>query len=77
MKFEWIKCEDGLPENPKDYLDENRYFVVVKTQKGRNLYTTASYADGWNCTLLCDGTISRKYEWKDVVAWAEIPDYEG
>ena len=76
MEFEWIRCKDRLPKNPKSPVDENRYFVVVKTKHGHNFYTTAEYADGWNCSLRFDGTISRKYEWKDVIAWAEIPEYK-
>lgn len=77
MKFEWIKCKDRLPENPTNPLDEYEYFVSCKAPTGGIYYSSMSYADGWNCQVLFDGTVNKEHELKDIVAWAEIPKYKG
>lgn len=76
MKFEWIDCKDRLPKNPKSPLDEHVYFVTCKTAEGAIYYSCMSYADGWNCQMLFDGTFNKVYEIKNVIAWAEILKYE-
>ena len=77
MKFEWIKCKDRFPENPENPMEEKMYFVAYKNEAtGHYLYSITGYADGWNCSLMFDGTISKEHEMKDIVAWAEIPEYK-
>lgn len=75
MNFEWIKCEDKLPEMPKNPLEEKTYLVACKHLSGY-YYQTMTWADGWNCSVGFDGTVHRESEIKSVVAWAETPEYE-
>lgn len=75
QSIEWIKCKDGLPENPTSPLDWKKYWTVRKTRYGLS-YSVNYWAYGWNCSMNFDGTIYREHEIKDVIAWAEIPEYE-
>jgi len=75
MNFEWIKCEDKLPEMPTSPFGQRQYLVAWKSAD-KYSYSTISWAAGWNCSLNWDGKIIRKHEIKDIVAWAEIPEYE-
>lgn len=76
MKFEWIKCEDRLPEMPSNPFESKVYLVIWKPGKHHH-YMTVGWADGWNCSLEFGGKIDKKYEIKDIIAWAEIPEFEG
>lgn len=77
----WIKCEEGLPETPKTYnewRDEKKDYVVAMANdylQGTFYYQSTNWCDGWNCSMKEDGTICREYEFKDVVAWFEIPEF--
>ena len=78
MKFEWIKCKDRLPEMPTSPINEKEYIVVhINEPTGHKLYSVVGYAGGWNCCLHFDGTIDRTREFTDIIAWAEIPEFEG
>lgn len=78
QEFEWIKCEERLPENPKSPLHMEMYMIArIPKKTGTVLYGMCYWADGWNCSLNFDGTFDRSHEIKDIVAWAEIPKYEG
>lgn len=76
MNFEWIKCKDRLPDNPKSPLGWKEYWTVSKMPSGKFSYSTNYWADGWNCSMNFDGTIYREHEIKDIIAWAEIQKYE-
>ena len=77
----WIKCEDRLPETPKnwdEYLGDSKEYVVAYSDGfGGYSYQSMKWCDGWNCMMCTDGTISRKHEIKDIIAWFEIPEYKG
>ena len=59
---EWIPCSERLPERDGNYLCCFDSFMEV-----------LSYADGWNCTRLFDGSVVRKHEMFDVRAWRPLP----
>lgn len=78
---EWIKCEDKLPETPKTWeeyvFNEKVYMVCWESTSNTYGYQSLRWCDGWNCSMMPDGTISREHEIKDVVAWYEVPEYKG
>lgn len=66
----WIPCSERLPETPKHYYDRSLYLTCTKTGYITSIY----WWDGWNCSLDEDGTVYRKHEMKDIVAWMELPE---
>lgn len=66
----WIPCSERLPETPKHYYDRSLYLTCTKTGYITSIY----WWDGWNCTVNEDGTVYRKHEMKDIVAWMELPE---
>lgn len=73
--FKWIRCKDRLPRTPANPLEVKEYLIVSKESSGY-LYNMAYWADGWNCTIDFSGHIDRENEMKNVVAWAEVPEYK-
>lgn len=75
----WIKCEDRLPDTPKTWREwvTNRKSYVVAYKAGSGYcYQSVEWCDGWNCSMMTDGTISKEHEMTDIVAWFEIPEYK-
>ena len=66
----WIPCSERLPETPKHYYDRSLYLTCTKTGYITSIY----WWDGWNCSMDEDGTVYRKHEMKDIVAWMELPE---
>lgn len=77
MKFEWKDNAKEKPVNPKSPLTRKDYLVCVKYYAGKYGYQTMEWADGWNCSMDFNGEIDRTHEIKNIVAWAEIPEYTG
>ena len=77
----WIKCSDRLPKTPKNWADylrnKKQYVVAYPDGVGGYSYQTMGWCDGWNCSMMPDGTIYKEHEIADVVAWLEIPEYKG
>lgn len=76
----WIKCEEGLPETPKNFresLGRLPYLVAYPCGADMYGYQTMGWCDGWNCSMMSDGTISKEHEITNIVAWFKIPEYEG
>lgn len=66
--MKWIPVTEKLPETEKwpnwgEYLtcDKDGYISVTH------------WADGWSCSMMRDGSIYRKHEYNDVVAWMPLP----
>lgn len=66
---EWIPCSERLPEY------ENEEYMVVSECYGEYLYQILTFACGWNCARYSDGTINRKHEIKNIIAWMPITEY--
>ena len=70
---QWIPCSERLPEVPSTNDEIENYLVC--SEDGNII--VMMWADGWNCTLF-NGTVNRKYEIDDVIAWMPIPEpYKG
>lgn len=67
--MKWIKCSEKLPTNPTDALDCKDY-LTCSNEGNIQVYR---WADGWNCNVDFNGKFYKKYEIKDIVAWAELP----
>lgn len=64
---EWIPTSEALPPrySNRDYLCQDSYGTMM----------VLHWYDGWNCWS--DGeSINKMNEFKDIVAWMEIPAYE-
>ena len=76
----WIKCSDRLPKTPKSWVDylgnKKQYVVAYPDGVGGYSYQSMGWCDGWNCSMMPDGTIHKEHEITDVVAWLEIPEYK-
>lgn len=70
--MKWIKMEDKLPEKPKAWYDLKTYLVKHKN----GTVQVVPWADGWNCCYNEDGSVYRKNEFHDVVAWIDPDDIE-
>lgn len=68
---EWNLCKDKLPGMPPKNKREE-YLCLV----GREHYMIIGWCGGWNCSYNLNGTINRKAEIKDVIAWMPIPRLE-
>lgn len=74
MTFKWIRCSEKLPDTPKHPCEEKEYMVVYGFP-GYYCYQYMSYADGWNCRVNTDGSITKTHEVHNIIAWAEVPEY--
>ena len=77
---EWIKCDDRLPETPKtweEWVCDRKTYVVAYKVAGVYCYQSLNWCDGWNCSMNPDGTIAREHQIMNIVAWCEVPEYNG
>ncbi len=70
-EMRWIPMEERVPENPKDWRDNSNRYLVFSDYGEQSVL---EWCDGWNCSLLSDGTINKEYEIKGVVAWMPLPE---
>lgn len=64
----WHLCDEELPGMPPMYKREE-YLCCL----GENMYMILAWCGGWSCSYNLDGTINRKAEIEDVIAWMPIP----
>ena len=70
----WKLCKDELPSENSNV---SRY-MIAHDYDGEliNAGVITSYYDGWNCSKNIDGTIYKRAEITDVVAWCEVPEID-
>ena len=66
-QIKWIPCEERLPER------DGKYMTTVDCV-GEMVIMMLDYVDGWNCVREAEGTVYRKYEIFDVIAWRPAPE---
>lgn len=73
MMSVWKLCKDELPKNS----NASRY-MIAHDYGGKliNAGVIVSYYDGWNCSKNIDGTIYKKSEITEVIAWCEVPEID-
>lgn len=85
--FQWIRCSERVPESapiPSSFLEYqnmqlNKWPLYLTVDEEGRL-ELMEYFYGWNCRLNYDSGhtewyVSRKTERRDIVAWANVPEY--
>lgn len=58
---------------------KKKYLCIIPDANGEHAYKILEWCNGWNCLWVKDAArdwfyVMRKYEFENVIAWAELPE---